>query len=272
MPRYGHAVLGGTFDHFHVGHVAMLERAFHVGTRVSIGVTTDAFLTKHPKPWPERLQSYASRRRAVARWVRIGYPRRTVRIVPLANVFGRSIEEGVDVLVVSADTQAGGRAVNDERRRLGRRPIPLEVVPVVLADDLRPVSSRRIRAGEIDPRGRRLVPLRVGVRVSDRADLGPVRSGVRRAFPTSIVSAAEEPRAVGRFSPRRRAQALARAAVAENDLGLGVARRAKGGWEIVEASPTLVLAPRSVPAASLSDLSPAVVALLRPDLRRRTGA
>ncbi len=266
MTRYGHAVLGGTFDHFHVGHVAMLERAFHVGTRVSIGVTTDAFLTEHPKPWPERLQSYAVRRRALARWIRLHYPRRTVRIVPLGNVFGRSIEEGVDVLVVSADTRVGGRAVNAERRRLGRRTVPLEVVPVVLADDLQPVSSRRIRAREIDRRGRRLAPINVGLRVEDSEALEPARSGIRRTLPSSTVRAATHPDGPAARTPREQARVLARSAIAGNDLGVGVARRGDGGWEIVERSPAFELAARRVRGNSRSALRAAVVALLRPDL------
>ncbi len=269
MPRFRHAVLGGTFDHFHVGHEALLERAFHVGRRVSVGVTTDRFLEEHPKPWPGRLEQYAARRRAVARWVRSHYPRRTVRVVPLVNVYGRSIEEGVDALVVSADTRAGGRAVNAERRRLGRRPIPLEIVPVVLADDLGPVSSRRIRAGEIDRRGHRLTSLTVGARVSDPRDLSDTRYGIRRAFPTAAIHASVIATGTDRPTARECARDLAREAVAGEDLGLGVARRPRGGWMIAERSSTIELAPRIVGRGARPELRAAVAALLRPDLSGR---
>ena len=265
MPRYRHAVLGGTFDHFHVGHAALLHRAFHTGRRVSIGVTTDRFLAELRKPSADRLQPYAARRRAVARWVRTHYPGRTVRIVPLENRFGRSIEEGVDVLVVSADTLSGGRAVNAERRRLRRRPVPLEVVPVVLADDLRPVSSRRIRSLEIDREGRRVAPLSIGLAVSDPRDALPAQAAIHRVFPSAILlprlGKPDGPCGSGAMA---RARALARGAVEARDLGIGIARRRGGGWEIAESSPEIGLGPRTVAAGSAGTLRTAIVRLLRP--------
>lgn len=270
MPRYRHAVLGGTFDHFHLGHVALLHRAFQVGRRVSIGVTTDAFLAAHPKPAGDRLQPYASRRRAVGRWVKSHYPGRPVRIVPLENRFGRSIEEGVDVLVVSADTLSGGRAVNIERRRLGRRPVPLEVVPVVLADDLRPVSSRRIRSREIDRDGRRLAPIAIGLAVSDPRDAFPARSAVRQVFRSAVLES--HPGEPSRRGPTRAiggSRALAQGAVEGRELGVGVTRRQGGGWEIAESSPLVRLSPQTVPPGSAATLRAAIARLLRPGARDR---
>lgn len=270
MPRYRHAVLGGTFDHFHLGHAALLHRAFRVGRRVSIGVTTDAFLAAHPKPAGDRLQSYASRRRALGQWVKSHYPGRAVRIVPLENRFGRSIEDGVDVLVVSADTLSGGRAVNVERRRLGRRPVPLEVVPVVLADDLRPVSSRRIRSRVIDRDGRRLAPIAIGVAVSHPRDAPPARSAVRQVFRTAVLEL--QPGIPSRRAPARAiggAQALARKAAEGRELGVGVTRRRGGGWVIAESSPLVRLSPRSVPPGSAATLRGAIAHLLHPGARGR---
>jgi len=269
VPRYPHAVLGGTFDHFHVGHAALLDSAFQAGYSVSVGVTTDRFVSAHPKPFSSRIQPYARRRRAVLRWVRWHYPRRTVRLVPLANPFGRSVEDGVDVLVVSADTLAGGRAVNDERRRLGRRPVPLRVVPVVLADDLGPVSSRRIRSGEIDRFGRRLAPLRVGVGVADAEDRHVVARAVRAAFPSATVVCLGPAMRDRRTETGTLARKLARRAVRSRELALGVARAAAGGWQIVERTPNVELRARSVPRGSQRVLFRALSTLLRPRLGRK---
>ncbi len=185
MPRYGLVILGGTFDRLHRGHEALLETAFSLGRTVAIGVTTDAFLAAHPKPRAGRLQPFRLRRAAVARWVARHHPGRPVRIVPLADRFGGSLDPEVDALVVSAETAEGGRAVNRERARRGLGPVPVAVVPLVLADDLRPVSSRRIRAGEIDRAGRRRTPLPVVVSVPDLATRTWAARAVRRAFPTA---------------------------------------------------------------------------------------
>ena len=264
MARYGHAVLGGTFDRFHVGHVALLSTAFRLGRRVSIGLTTDRFLRQHPKPGRRTIRPYAARCRALAAWLAAHYPRARWRILPLEDPFGGSILPGVGVLVVSAETRAGGRAVNTERVRRGLRPVPLAVVPLVLADDLTPVSSRRIRAGELDPTGRRRARLSVGIGVIPWTDAPAVVAGVRRAFPSVRVRVIS----LGRVRTTRRAEATARQlamrAAAGRDLGVGIVRRAAGGWIAVERSATIVLSPRTLPGRSARELSAGIVGLLVP--------
>ncbi len=158
--RYRVAVLGGTFDRFHAGHQALLRRAFRVADTVGIGLTTPSYLRKFPKPLGQRIQSYAARKRTLSHWLRARYRNTRWWIAPLEEPFGRSVGPGVDVLVVSSDTRAGGRAVNTERARRGYTALPIEIVPLVLAKDRRPIASRRIRAREIDARGRPLIALR----------------------------------------------------------------------------------------------------------------
>jgi cytidyltransferase-like protein len=263
---YPHAVLGGTFDHLHVGHEALLTTAFQVGDRVSIGLTTERFLAEHPKPASDRLEPYAVRERHLKRWLSTRFSPRRFRTVPLENRFGRSVEDGVDVLIVSADTLEGGHAVNAERRRLGREPVPLVIVPVVLADDLGPVSSRRIRMREIDPRGRRLAPIKVGVAGPVKEDRDAVARAVRRVFSSARVAQLERPAAGAR---RPVARALARQAVQGRDLAVAVTRTREGMREIVERAPAFELPPRRVPSASLRELTRECLYLLRPDLERK---
>ena len=124
MRRVRLAVLGGTFDHLHVGHHTLLATAFRTGREVAVGLTTDDYISAHPKPGSRRIQPYSVRRACLVRWIRQNYPRRNWRVTPLENRFGRSVEPEVGALVVSGDTEEGGRAVNRERRRLGRAPVP----------------------------------------------------------------------------------------------------------------------------------------------------
>lgn len=261
MPRFGHAVLGGTFDRLHVGHAALLATAFRLGRRVSIGLTTEAFLEDHPKPGRYRIRSYAARRAALRRWLASRYDPTRWRIVPLHDRFGRSTDPGVGLLVVSAETEGGGHAVNAERRRLGRRPVPVAIVPLVLADDLAPVSSRRIRDGEIDRHGRRRAPLRVGVGAPDRAAARAVARAARGALRRARVRAVVEPDRPG--ASRVTAEARARRALAGAELAVGVARR-RNGWVIVERSATVALTPRAVRGADLEQLAEGVARMLRP--------
>lgn len=253
MPRYARAVLGGTFDRFHVGHEALLSTAFRLGRTVAVGVTTDAYLAAHPKPEARRIAPYRVRRRALSRWLRHRFPGRAFSIHALEDRFGGSVGPGVSVLVVSADTTAGAAAVNVERARLGRRRVPVAVVPLVLADDLRPVSSRRIRAGEIDRRGRVLAAIPVELRLDDESAFGWAARAVRAVFPRARLTRR-------RAAPRR----PNRPSTPPSGLRVDVRRRAQGGWMVVEAIPGTTLRARSLHGEGPRALERGLRHLLRP--------
>jgi len=247
--RFQLAVLGGTFDHLHVGHHALLASAFRVGKVVAIGLTTDRFVVTRPKPDRSRIQTFAVRRAALTRWIRRNYPGRSWRIVPLENPFGKSVDPEVDVLVVSPETRAGGRAVNRERKRLGRDPVPVVVVPLALADDLEPVSSRRVRAGAIGTDGRRFTPIDVAIHVSNPQDLPPAERAVLRVFPTARL--ARLPGGHGGGKPT-------------NGLSINVRRSRQCGWTASERSATVRIPARKIRGSRPRDLETGLVALLRP--------
>lgn len=253
MARFARVVLGGTFDRLHVGHAALLGAAFRAGRTVAIGLTTDAFLAAHPKPGGARIASYRARRRALARWLARRFPRGRWTIVPLENAFGRSVEDGVDALVVSADTLEGGRRVNAERRRRGRPTVPLLAVPLVLGDDLRPVSSRRIRAGEIDRAGRRRSPISVAIATRRPSDFGATRAGVRRVFPRGDVEAVP-------FAGT--ARLAARRAAERHDLAIAVDRGEGGSRRVAVAAGAVTLPAVRVAASDSATLTRDVASLL----------
>jgi cytidyltransferase-like protein len=229
------AVLGGTFDRFHVGHEALLDAAFRAGRSVAVGVTTARFLHEHPKPLGTRIQSYRTRAGAVQRYLASTFPRRRWVVVPLDDAFGRSTAAEVGALVVSQETAAGGRAVNVRRRQLGRPPIRIVVVPTVLAEDLGPVSSRRIRAGTIDRWGRRRAPIRIGVSAGNPRMAKAVREGLTRTF--RPVRVAITP--IGQGVAARRAgdaDRLAATVAVGRDLGVGVVEPRPGRWTIAVRS------------------------------------
>jgi pantetheine-phosphate adenylyltransferase len=261
VPRYGRVVLGGTFDRLHVGHEALLATAFRLGRSVAIGLTTDGYLARHPKPGGPTVASYRVRRATLRRWLSKRYPARRWTVAPLENPFGRSVEDGVDALVVSADTLPGGRAVNVERRRRGRAPVPIRVVPLVLADDLRPVSSRRIRAGEIDRNGHRRSPIRIALAAGSEGDRGAAVRGLRRAFPRAeVVRVPLAPTDRGRTRlPAKVAFRLAR------PPELAVILDGHGGRtrRLVVATPTTVLATRTLGSGPPSALAREVAGFFR---------
>jgi pantetheine-phosphate adenylyltransferase len=251
--RVGRAVLGGTFDHLHVGHESLLETAFHVGRTVAIGITTGRYLAEHPKPDGHPLQPYGIRRRVLTAWLRNHHPGARWTVVPIDDRFGGSVAPGVDVLVVSADTIAGGRAVNAERRRRGLPLVPVVIVPLALADDLLPVASRRIRAGVIDRDGHRRTAIQVRLRAADAADRRAATRAILHAFPRATV-------VVGSRKARRDA-----------DLAVDLTRSRGGGWRVVLRSSQVQLRPVRVPGTDPVALDRGLGRLLRPVRRDRPG-
>jgi pantetheine-phosphate adenylyltransferase len=150
--KYRTVATGGTFDHIHKGHLALLARSFEVGDRVVIGVTSDAFARKEGKT-PD--QSYDERVAALSALIERKFPGRTHLIAKLDDYFGPGIASPeVEAIVVSGETAKRVPIANSLRRAKGFPPLEVEVVDYVLADDSEPISSTRIRKGEIDPQGR----------------------------------------------------------------------------------------------------------------------
>jgi pantetheine-phosphate adenylyltransferase len=150
--KYASIAVGGTFDHIHVGHRALLKRAFDTGELVYIGLTSDRFASSEGK----RIQhEFASRRDQLARYINETYPGRRYVITVLESRFGQGIfTSGIEAIAVSEETLAGVSSANKERVRIGLPELKIEVVPMVLANDGKRVSSTRIRGGEIDAEGK----------------------------------------------------------------------------------------------------------------------
>jgi pantetheine-phosphate adenylyltransferase len=150
--KYKMVATGGTFDHLHKGHVALLRKSFEVGDVVVIGVTSDTFAMKEGKN-PD--QSYEERVQALEAFLHRSFPGRKYIIAKLDDYFGPGIASpDVQAIVVSRETAKRVSIANALRESKGYPPLEEVMVDFVLADDSKPISSTRIRKGEIDPEGR----------------------------------------------------------------------------------------------------------------------
>jgi pantetheine-phosphate adenylyltransferase len=93
------------------------------------------------------------------RFLHSRFPGRKYVIAKLDEHFGPGIASPeVEAIVVSRETAAKVPIANALRARKGYPPLKVEVVDYVLARDDKPISSTRIRKGEIDTEGRLLKP------------------------------------------------------------------------------------------------------------------
>ncbi|KAA8648984.1 hypothetical protein EYZ11_000766 [Aspergillus tanneri] len=162
-------IVGGTFDHFHIGHkflltatALVLQPASPEQDRVlAVGVTGDDLLVN--KKYAEFLESWDDRCRSVAGFLsaimefdpptdsaasikqvtRPGpngkymlvkvRPGLTMKLVQILDPFGPTItEENISALVVSKETRAGGTAINEERIKKGWKKLEVFEIDVLL--------------------------------------------------------------------------------------------------------------------------------------------
>jgi pantetheine-phosphate adenylyltransferase len=143
--------LGGTFDVLHDGHkrliMAACDLAGPAGT-VVIGITRGKLTSKQ-----QHIASYQQRRKALEAFLSQLPQAPQVVLTPIQDKYGPSVEEAFDAIVVSPETKPVAEEINEQRRRLGKKPLHITIVPYVLAKDGHPISSTRIRNGEIDEHG-----------------------------------------------------------------------------------------------------------------------
>lgn len=267
------AIVGGTFDRLHRGHLALFEAAFASAQRVAIGLTTDRYLTAHPKPSGDAIRPYGLRRRTLARRLHARFPGRAFTIVPLNDPMGRALRPGVDVLIVSEETRSGANAVNRARRSLGLPPLSVRVVPRVIADDLRPLASRRIRAGEIDGFGRRRTPIvvRLASGVPELTDA--VRAAVGAEFGRRVDWRTEPASVRVAAAPRSRrdfSESLP-SLPSGVDLQIVIAPAGRGGARIAARTPESAVGDLRIPRTDFPRAGERLARLLRPRDRRDRG-
>jgi len=221
MPPPMRVAMGGTFDVVHAGHEALLQAAFALGGEVFIGLTTDAMALRTRKA----VNPYDVRKRRLEAWLRRrGY--KAASVGPIEDEYGPAVSGPFDAIVVSEDRATVAEALNAERARRGLPPLAVHVVPMVLAQDDAPIASRRVRAGEIDRRGRLLRPMRVNVGSTNPVKVRAVRNVFRTLFPMPIVKTV----AVESRVPEQPFEALAvegavnraREAIGRADYGVGI--------------------------------------------------
>lgn len=152
MKKFKKVAVGGTFDELHRGHKALITKAFEVGETVLIGLSSDAFVAKMGKP--HNTASYEERRKELESYLRsLGFAE-TFEIVPLDDPFGSTISsEGLEALIVSQETLPTAIIINEKREKAGFAPLEIITVGMIPAENYKPISTTRIRRGEIDRNG-----------------------------------------------------------------------------------------------------------------------
>jgi pantetheine-phosphate adenylyltransferase len=151
MSKYSHIGLGGTFDHFHQGHVTFLTFAAQQAETLIIGVTSDEFI-EGLKRFPQSLETYDQRVAAIQAFC--NQEKITCEIVTLSDIYGPTLsDERIQALCATKETEANAKKINLARQEKGLEPLPIHVAPYFLDETNQPLHALDIRSGRANREG-----------------------------------------------------------------------------------------------------------------------
>jgi phosphopantetheine adenylyltransferase len=200
-PSHSHksTVVGGTFDHLHIGHKLLLTFTIFLASplpattprKITVGITNDALLAN--KKHASVLESWEVRQQRTAEFVegilvfasaddvqrmrkqeffdepgpngkvvRVTYSpilsasegegevesEIVINYTSISDVFGPTItDEDISAMVISAETRAGGKAVNENRKGKGWRELEVFEVDILDASPGDGEEERKVKEG-----------------------------------------------------------------------------------------------------------------------------
>lgn len=153
MKKYQHVALGGTFDHFHIGHKKIISKTLELSHTITIGLSTEKLYKK--KPFSTSIESYQKRQKAILNYITVLKFIGKVHFIKLTDIYGTAIsDKSLEAIVVTEETNANAQKINAKRKEDHRGPLKIITIPLVKGDDNQIIRSERIRSGEIDREGR----------------------------------------------------------------------------------------------------------------------
>jgi pantetheine-phosphate adenylyltransferase len=152
---YKSVFIAGTFDRLHKGHETLLIAAIEAGEKVTVGVTSDVFVQSFKPGWH---LPFTDRSTSVVEWLNIHDTQHKCTVITIDDRLEPAASGTFDSIIVTAENKNVGEEINTLRIKRGLAPLYLIEVPLVVASDGKPISSSRIRNGQIDVDGRQVMP------------------------------------------------------------------------------------------------------------------
>jgi len=143
------SIVGGTFDNFHRGHEELLRVAFDLSESVLIGISSDQFAQRFRTG---EVETFKNRSDVVKHYCeQFG---KSYKVIEINDFYGPSTTDpDLSAIFVSEETSLRAKEINAVRRKKNLKKLVVVEVPFFLAKDGQPISSERIRNGEIDSDG-----------------------------------------------------------------------------------------------------------------------
>jgi len=147
MPWLRKVLVGGTFDHLHIGHEALLEAALSFGEIVIVGVTSDDFARRMRRsdPYIDLLEPFKVRERNVKNFLQARGCKK-FKVIMINDRYGPALTlKDAEGIVTTEETYRTAVEINKLRAINELDQLLILVVPFIYDEKGIKVSSRRIR-------------------------------------------------------------------------------------------------------------------------------
>ncbi len=135
----------------HLGHESLLRTAFSLSEEIIIGLTSDVRAKINRSE--ECITPYSERFESLNNFVSSNF-KGNYSILELNDNWGPGVfDESLNAIIVSEETEKVAIELNVNRKLKGLKELEIVVIPLVLANDGRRISSTRIRNKEINVEG-----------------------------------------------------------------------------------------------------------------------
>lgn len=148
--KYEEVAVGGTFDRLHAGHKYFLKMSKEYGEKLVVGLTSDEMC--EGKEEEDLIQNYKERKTQLEEYLsslKVKY-----EITKLDDIGGPAKNRpDIEAIVVTEETLPNARKINKVRKEKGLEELNYYVLPFIMAEDGKQISSTRIRKEEINKQG-----------------------------------------------------------------------------------------------------------------------
>jgi pantetheine-phosphate adenylyltransferase len=155
------ACTGGTYGPLHEGHKKVFRYAFSLAKNLAIRLTTDEYLSEiSKKNLKELIPPYSKRFETLCEYLNQLY-RGRFEILPLdtrEDCMNCMYKDITMAMIAGEDSLAKAYRINLRRRESGLFEVDIFGVPAELSESGKRISSTDIRKGEINRKGRIIIP------------------------------------------------------------------------------------------------------------------
>jgi pantetheine-phosphate adenylyltransferase len=145
---------GGTFDILHKGHYMLLLKAFEVGRKIIIGVSSDGYATRNQK---KIINNYVIREENLKKFIEKNFNKSNYSVYQLDDFYGPTVlTRDVQAIITTESSMENCVKINRLRKSKDMPQLKIIIVPLVEDKEGKVISSSRIREGEIDINGNKL--------------------------------------------------------------------------------------------------------------------